>query len=190
MALENIIQKIQSDAQKEIESIKKTSVAEADKLEREAEKEFQEIKNKLTDKLRKEQNKYLENAQNAIDSNMKNEILKKKQESLNEVYKKFAQKIMKLPHKDYAKLILLPLLKQLPRLTNGQILCAERDKNLIAEYLTKNTLPYKISEKNTDTMGGFILQNEEIEINNTLNALVGQLKEETTIEAGKILFLK
>lgn len=187
MPLNTILQKIQSDAQKEIEAIKKAANYEADELERQAEKEFREIKNKLNDKLREEHDRHLKNVQNTIDSGIKNEILKKKQELINEIYKKAARKVRELPPEDYAKFI-SSLLKQSPRLEGGYILCAKEDKNLIAECLAKNALPYKISEKNVDIAGGFILENKETEINNTLKTLVEQLKEKTIIEIGNILF--
>lgn len=187
MALENIIKKISSDSENEIREIQKTTEEKILSLENKADQENKAIQSNLMAKFKEKAGKYLENAANEANGYLKNEILKKKQELIDKFYRKMSLEIPELPQKDYST-FLASLLIKIPSEEKMEIICAKKDKNLIAEIMKKSKSAQKLSDKTIERSGGFIARGKETEIDATMETLIGQLKEKTIIEIGKILF--
>lgn len=187
MALEDIIKKINSDSQNEIKEIQKTTEEKILSLENEAKQENKAIQSNLMAKFKEKAGKYLENAVSETNGYLKNEILKKKQELIDKFYRKMSLEIPELPQKDYSA-FLASLLSKIPNEEKMEIICAKKDKNLIAEIMKKNKSTQKLSDKTIERSGGFIARGKETEINATIETLIGQLKEKTIIDINKLLF--
>lgn len=187
MSLDNIFNKINEDAQKDINKLNKKTQEEIAEFNEKTNKENAVIQSKLNNKVEKERERYLYNIKDEAASGAKNEILKKKQELLDKFYKKVINEIIELPPEDYLK-FLVSLLEKLPKINDGLILCSGKDKEHIKKALGKTKMVYKLSDENIKSSGGFILRAKDVEIDNTLEAIVRQLRDDTMIEVGKILF--
>lgn len=186
MSLDNILRKIQSNSQEEIEEIQKAADKEVSTLLSDAEKEAREIQKKINEKIEEERSKYLEKAISTLDTEAKNNLLENKQTLLSGFYERISEEINKIPRKDYEK-FLLSLLDELPK-KEGEIAASEKDENFISKAIKEKKLPYKISSSRVKSAGGFILKTKEIEIDNTIETLAGELKENTIVEINKIIF--
>lgn len=180
-----------------LKTIKSEAETEAQKIKEEAEIEIDELKKQLANKIAQEQTKLLANfrvamekkvkqAKFAKESALKTLILKKKREILNRVYDKVIEKIIG-DDKVYASVI-KKATEQLPKVDNAEIVLASGNPERTKKALGALRLKCKISDDTVETKGGFVLRSETLEIDNTIGALVEQIRDETEIEVSQILF--
>lgn len=189
MSLDNIFNKINQDAKKDIVEIEKKAQEEIVAFNDEMSKKNSVIQGKLNKKLEKERRAYIDNMKGEINSKMKNSILEKKQELLDGFYTKVLKKMTELSNDNYLQ-FLVSLLEKLPKVNDGQVLCSGKNKDIVKKALSKSKQSYKLSNEIINNAGGFILKAKDIEIDNTLETIVKKLQEDTVIEVGKILFEK
>lgn len=186
MSLDAILQKIKTDAETEIKQIQKDGQKRLSESAKEKKRELLSLQRDFEEKLAKKKEKFLESARNDADFRAKNEILKKKQELIAEIYEKTAKKIINSP--EYYSALMVSLIEKLPKNADGQIYCAKKDESLIKNILKKQGFSREVKNEKFEDAGGFIFKTKFMEIDNTLNALIKQIKEKTLVEIGKILF--
>mgnify|MGYP001574780473 FL=1 len=187
MSLDAILQKIKTDAETEINKINKDRQKQSAEFSKKAKQELILLKRCFEEKLAEKKEKFLENARSDADFYAKNEILKKQQELIDEIYEKTAQKIINSSPEYYSNLMAY-LIEKLPKKGDGQIYCSEKDKKIISDILRKNGLAYEIKNGEFNDRNGFVFKTETIDIDNTVKAIIQQIKERTIVEIGKILF--
>lgn len=171
----------------------------------EAEKESKKILNKKIDKAKAAEKIIIEKAEREavsrkerIISNAhlqcRNEKLKAKQEIISEVFEEAIKSLCSLPEEDFVDFVKNFILSSEIAGEQKIILNNEGRKiisNVVLSEINKE-LKQKaniiLSDEIRNFKGGFILEKDGIEINNTFEALVESLKDDLSQEVAKKLF--
>ncbi|MFP4460359.1 MAG: V-type ATP synthase subunit E [Candidatus Zixiibacteriota bacterium] len=190
MALDDIIKKIQEDADKKVKSLQ--DEYENEKQERLA--EFNDYKEKFLEKTKKDaeekaqlhRERLISRAQ--ADANL--ELLKKKQELLSRVYKDAREKISKMD--DQKKISLFADILEDIGIQKGTIIVPEGstlDSDAFMKAISNKFDKANFERKTTDEFDmGFVLKTGKIRYDNTLDSLMAQSKEILQDRLVEILF--
>lgn len=185
MGLDDIIKSIAKDTEQEIDSLNKETAEQSKKIEAEHATKLKQEKARLLKNLETEAQRKVSQARFQVRSLAKSKVLKKKQELLADVYTKTLAAFGELSEKDYHQ-ILENQLKALPSLEAGEIKASAKDKSAVNKIADKLKLKYKVSE--ADLKGGFIFEAEGLIIDNTLEAIMQRLQDQTETEVAQIIF--
>ncbi|WP_160690685.1 V-type ATP synthase subunit E family protein [Clostridium sp. C2-6-12] len=171
----------------------------------EAEKESKKIFNKKVEEAKAAEKIIIEKAEREAGSRKeriisnahlksRNEKLKAKQEIISEVFEEAIKSLCNLREEDFVDFVKKFTLNS--RITGEQkiILNNEGKKIISNEILSEINEELKpkasiiFSEETRNFKGGFILEKDGIEINNTFEALVNSLKDDLSLEVARDLF--
>lgn len=181
MSLTHILNTINQKTEQEIKKINKQAEEESQAILNEAEKQIERIKQDLKHKLQKRTESKIRKIQRQAETRIKNKILLKKKEILDDVFSKAAKKLAEkesILQKLYQK-----LLRDLPQKNKGELIASENDAPLLKKLIKENC---KI--ETTLKEPGFKFASPAIEIDNRLSRLIEEVRDETEIEAAKLLF--
>jgi V/A-type H+/Na+-transporting ATPase subunit E len=124
----------------------------------------------------------------------RNEKLKAKQEVISEIFQSSIEALCKISEDDFKKFVKTSILNS--NITGNQkIILNNEGKKIIseAELLEinkelKSKASVVLSKETGNFKGGFILEKDGIEINNTFEALVDSLKDDLSQEVARELF--
>jgi len=188
MALQDIIQKIQKDLEKDLAKIEKEEKEEL----REIDKEFVQSKKDLEKKKEKrvkEKAKGIEQKMATLLSmESRSKLLKEKIDLIEKVFQKAIDELCKFPDGEYKK-VLAVLMKKLPE-GEGEIVSVSGREKITEEALREaGKSGYTLGKASSAIKGGFIMKTGKIEIDNSFTTLVNQiLKDEVETEVAGVLF--
>ena len=184
--LENLTSKIIKDSEEKAKIILGEAKREEEKIILGQEQEGESQKNKIIEKA------YLEskNRKERIISNahlfVRNRKLEAKQEVIAKVYEEALNNLGKLSKEEYLNFIKDSILS-LEIYGDEEIILSQNEKYINKEIIDEINKQLKskgkkgeikISDKKRDFKGGFILNKDGIEINNTFEALILSLKDD------------
>lgn len=184
--LENLTSKIIKDSEEKAKIILGEAKREEEKIILGQEQEGESQKNKIIEKA------YLEskNRKERIISNahlfVRNRKLEAKQEVIAKVYEEALNNLGKLSKEEYLNFIKDSILN-LEIYGDEEIILSQHEKYINKEIIDEINKQLKskgkkgeikISDKKRDFKGGFILNKDGIEINNTFEALILSLKDD------------
>ena len=196
MGLEEIIDKIESDAEKKIEEIKRDREKEIREIEENAQKEAREISGEILQKAEFELKEDRKAALIRANLEIKKETLGKKQELLQSTFREALKKLVQLNREEYIELIEKLLLK-FAKYPDAEVHFSSRDKEKLGPHFAAQKKRLFQSEKGRgikffydadDTGGGFVVKKERQEINCTFPRLLDSFHDEMEIEVAGILF--
>lgn len=185
MALSDILEKIQSEAE-----------AKADELKAKFEAKKKNMQSQNLDTIRKmeEENEHLtlmesakmkEKAQMEAEMEAKNALLKAKRELMEETLHKA---IEALSSAERYEDLLVAMMNRID-LESGDIISAKGKEEATKKAIDKSGKNYRLSDETANIKGGFILKSEKIEIDNSFETIIaGQLRQPLEIELNKLLF--
>ena len=195
--ISNLTSKIQKDAEERKESILNAAIEEKTKILSKKENAAKAVEAQMIEKAKIEAVTRKERIISSAELQARNEKLKAKQTIIQEVFDKSVEELCKLDNESYKKFILDSILSlnidgdetliindALRNLVDASLL-EEINKGLTAKGLKGEI---SLSNETANFKGGFILEKNGIEINNTFEALVSSLKEELEFEVAKELF--
>ena len=193
MALQDILQKIEQDAQEKIEQIEKSLSEEKNKISELTEKKISELKEKLEKEY---ENKILQEKNRLyIQANIEfnKQLLAEKNLLIDKAFSIAVEKIKNIP--DYRDFLKKLILKNI--ITGSEeIIISKNDikklgENFIKEInseLKNKNLKGEIKLSIKDIESGFIIKNGKREINSTIEMLINKKREEMESEVKNILF--
>lgn len=171
----------------------------------EAEKESKKIFDKKTEEAKAAEMIIIEKAEREAASRKeriisnahlqcRNEKLKAKQEIISEVFEEAIKSLCSLPEEDFINFVKKFILNN--EITGEQkIILNNEGRKIISKAVlsevNKELNPKAsiiLSEETRNFKGGFILEKDGIEINNTFEALVDSLKDDLSLEVARELF--
>lgn len=192
MSIENMTATIINDAK----LVKETSIKNAEKTMEEilnkAKIEADEIIKKAAEKGVKDAESSKSRMISAAELQARKMILFAKQEAIQKSFDLALEKLKSMPEEKYLNYMAEEIIK-LP-VNEGTIILNQRDRDKIGEKLIKtvnealNVQRYKLSDKNINISGGFLLRSGNIEINNTFETLLDSIKDDLTSEVANALF--
>jgi V/A-type H+-transporting ATPase subunit E len=192
MSIENITEKILSEANINAENSIKLAQSQALEITNKAKNEAAEILNEISQKSNLE----IDIIKNRKISSGKLEerkmILATKQDAVRKSFDLALEKLSTMPEDKYIN-YLLDGICNIPN-CEGEVILNELDRNKIGEKLVKiandklKTDKIVLSKGTFQTKGGFILRKGDVEVNNTFEMILSSIKEGLTFEVANTLF--
>ena len=190
--LNNITSKIIKDAEVERESILAKAAEEKSKILAKKEDSANEIAKELLEKAQVEAKSKKERVISGAKLKVRNDKLAAKQQVIDEVFEKSIEKLTKLSKEEFLNFVTEAILSMNLSGKHNLVLNREGlslvDDNFITELNSKINAEIVLSKTTGNFKGGFVLENNGIEINNTYEALVSSLRDELEFEVAKVLF--
>jgi len=184
MALEDIINKIELEANNKIQEIESEKEKTISHLKEKKLKELAKRKKEVLDETDELRKKMIAKARFEAINNTKDKLTEKKFSIINGVYSKVLGQLKNLNKEDYLKLINHYWEKNLPK-GEYQILIADNRENETLDFFRLKGVEVVGKVK---SVGGFIIKTDSLEIDNTFEAVMNQIRIETEPEVVKILF--
>ena len=190
--IKNITSKILKDAEAGKENILATAEEEKNKILSKKVSSANEIAQEILEKAEVEAKSKKERVISSARLKVRNNKLAAKQEIINEVFEKSIDKLTELSKEDFLNFLKNTISSM--NLTGKQTLILNEaglkfvDADFINELNTKVDAQIILSEVPGKFKGGFILENNGIQINSTYEALVSSLRDELEFEVAKVLF--
>lgn len=194
--LNNLTSKILNDAEEKKKYILADAEAQKDKIiskkTNRAEADKEEIITKANIEAEVKKARIISNAKLSV----RNDMLRAKQDVISKVFNEAIEKLQSLSNGDY-KYYVISTLDSLELEGTEVIIINEKDKDIFSnEFLEAlNKELESKGKKGSITLnmegkfnGGFILDRNGIQINNTFEALINSLRGELEFEVNKVLF--
>nr|WP_312576508.1 V-type ATP synthase subunit E family protein [Sedimentibacter sp.] len=192
MSIENITQKILSEANSNAENSIKAAETQSLEIINKAKEEASEIIDELAEKANVEIDTIKSRKISAGKMQERKMMLAARQEVVKKSFDIALEKLSTMPEDKYIKYLVGEILN-IPN-CEGEILLNELDNKNIGEKLVKAVNEKLKAEKvvlsnhTIQTKGGFVLRNGDIEVNNTFEMILGSMKESLTFEVANALF--
>ena len=187
MALTEVEEAILKKAQEEADAIIAEAEQKADAhLERESARLREEHERRIA-RTRAELEAALDRETGTRKTQDRLEILKVKNEIIEEVFRKTVEGIVSLPDGGYEKW-LKGQISRLPRIDGAEILANDRDRETVGKILGETKIPMKLSEESAPIKGGFLVRGRDADLDYSVEALLGVLRESLAEEVAAGLF--
>ena len=190
--VKNMTSKILKDAEAGKENILAAAEEEKNKILSKKVSSANEIAQEILEKAEVEAKSKKERVISSAKLKVRNNKLAAKQEIIDEVFEKSIDKLTKLSKEDFLNFVKNAISSM--NLSGKQNLVLNKkglefvDSAFIDELNSKVDAKITLSETVGNFKGGFILENNGIEINSTYEALVSSLRDELEFEVAKVLF--
>lgn len=190
--VKNITSKILKDAEAGKENILATAEEEKNKILSKKVSSANEIAQEILEKAEVEAKSKKERVISSAKLKVRNNKLAAKQEIIDEVFEKSIDELTKLSKEDFLNFVKHTIVSM--NLSGKQTLILNEeglkfvDTAFIDELNKSVNAQITLSETAGNFKGGFILENNGIEINSTYEALVSSLRDELEFEVAKVLF--
>ena len=197
MSLEKILERIQKDAQSEVDRIKGRASATADEILKKAQAEAEALKAQALEDAKNEAKQRGERIVATASLDLRKAILAEKQNAIDTAFQAAVDILVKMGDAEYRKIIRDMIL---PNVQAGdeEIILSERDKarlgddfaqeinRQLSESGKKGELT--ISQDTYNIVGGFVLRRGQIELNSSFESLFKSSRDDLESEVSKILF--
>lgn len=190
--VKNITSKILKDAEAGKENILAAAEEEKNKILSKKASSANEIAQEILKKAEADAKSKKERVISSAKLKVRNNKLAAKQEIIDEVFEKSINKLTELSKEQFLNFVKNSILSM--NLTGKQTLILNEtglkfvDDSFIDELNKEVKATIALSKTAGNFKGGFILENNGIEINSTYEALVSSLRDELEFEVAKVLF--
>jgi len=185
MALQDIVKTLEAEADQELKQIQKQADLEINQLEDYYSRKIKETCEKLLTQAEIKAKKEAEMQLFTAKSELHRKVLIRKRQIIDEVYNEALKKLKALSDDDY-RAIIKRLLNDLP--TGGTILPAKGKEAITKEVAEKVNHDLKVAHESVDSVGGFVWQSAKLNIDNTFEQLVRDIRDQTEIKVANELF--
>lgn len=197
MSLEKILERIERDAQNEVDRIKGRASATTDEIVKKAKAEAEALKIQALEDAGTEAEQRKERLIATARLDLRKARLAEKQNAIDAAFREAVENMLNMEDAEYRKIMrdmILPNVKT----GNEELILSERDKaglgeKLLAEVncqLVESGKEGKLtlSQDTYDILGGFILRRGDIELNSSFETLFKSSRGDLESEVSKLLF--
>ncbi len=186
MALSDILDQIEKETAGKMEQLKKDFADKKKTLEQKSKDKQKGIDEDIHQKVDEKSKKILEKAELLAEMEGKNKVLGLKRKLIEEAFDKAVEELVSSPK--YVDL-LAAMLKKAEVEGEATIIPAKGKESETKKAIEQSGKNYKLADNSANIKGGFILQSEKIEIDNSFETIVkNQLRGELEIQLNKLLF--
>ena len=188
--IEKITQRIQSDAQAEINGILGDANDEVERIQARFEAQAAAVEAELNAKNEKAAQQQEERIISAAQMEARKVQLAAKQEMVEQVYARALEKLCSMPEEQYVS-VLAELLMKASSTGTESVVFSEKDQKAGKAAVEKVNAAGKkltVAAETAPMQGGFLLRGERIEVNCSFETLVRLQKMETAGTVAKMLF--
>ena len=186
MGLQEIQQSIQTQTNTQVAEIQKSSQARLNEVKKSWQERASARREQLLARAQNKANQKIQQARFMLQAKGSAEILRRKAALIDSAYTKAGQQLAQLDDQRYVALM-LKLIQELPS-TPGSLLSVGNKEALLKKALRESGAKHEIADKTVKGSGGFWYRSAEIEINNTFEALIDQVRESTQLVLAQTLF--
>ena len=191
MSIEKITSKIMGEAEDARTQVLTEAEAQRDAILREAEEKGKTLVHDEQARGEAEKEKIISRRKSVADIDCRKVILQKKQELISECFEKAVDAIITVDEEEYLQLLVA--LGKKTGLKKGLLIFNKKEKETIGEKVTAALNEavggtFTVAEETRDIRGGYLLQSGKVYINNTIEALVEESRDELSIEVASMLF--
>ncbi len=195
--IEKIISHIKAESDAECQAILDEASKNCEEIRAQYEKSASDEFDKLTDKGTKDAETHIERLGHVAALEAKKQVLATKQELVSQAFEQAANMIAELPENEYIALLVRlateasragteqVVLNADDRARIGPAVCTQTNESLKAQGRPANLA---LSDKTRDIRGGLILESGDIEVNCSIDTLIGQYKNELASKVAGVLF--
>ena len=197
MSLEKILERIDRDAQGEINKIKNRTSASADEIMKKAQAEAETLKAQMLEGARIEAEQRKQRIISTARLDLRKALLAEKQNAIDAAFQEAIESLINMKDKEYREVIKKMILANVKTGTE-EIILSERDKarlgdEFVSEINRKLTASGKkgnltISKDTYNILGGFVLRSGKVEMNSSFESLFKSSRGDLELEVSKILF--
>ena len=192
--IKNLTSKIIEDAEDKKETILSDAEKEKNKILSKKQEEARKTEKAIIEKAEIEAISRKERIISSAKLEARNEKLKAKQEVISEIFEISIKNLCNISEKEFKEFVRLSILNS--NITGEQNIILNSngkkiiDKSLLSEINEELGAKASVilSKETRNFKGGFILEKDGIEINNTFEALVNSLKDDLSIDIASMLF--
>ena len=192
--IKNLTSKIIEDAEDKKETILSDAEKEKNKILSKKQEEAKAAEKIIIEKAEIEAVSRKERIISSAKLEARNEKLKAKQEVISEIFEISIENLCNISEKEFKEFVRLTILnsnivgeqKLILNDTSKKIIDGNFLLEINKELKSKATVT--LSEETRNFKGGFVLEKDGIEINNTFEALVNSLKDDLNQEVARVLF--
>lgn len=192
--ISNLTSKILEDAEDKKTSILNDANEQRDKIVAKKEEEASAEEKLILERAERDAAARKERIISGAELNSRNEKLAAKQKVINSVFESSVEALCNLSNEELKDFVTDSILNSGIEGNQNLILNEEGAKVITTEVL--NEINNKLNSKATITLssekrnfkGGFILEKDGIEINNTYEALVSSIKDDLSLKVAQVLF--
>jgi V/A-type H+/Na+-transporting ATPase subunit E len=186
MALTDILEKINQEAQKQAEKLTHEFEQEKKKLEAENQIEIKSSEENLKALFNQQEHRIKNKAEMEAEQTSRNKILKAKRQFIDDVLQK---SVAKLAESEKYEDILADTLSKMEKFDEAEIVPAKGKEEVTKKAISKSGRSFMLSQHSAPIKGGFILKTEKVEMDNSFETIIGsQLRHSLEIELNKLLF--
>ena len=189
--IDEIINKIISDAEAQANSITQSSEARIQSMRDEADEKIKTRKEDYEKQLSFYKSETERRRTTVADLDIKKELLKKKKELVLQVFESALQKLNALDKKEYLELI-GKMIEQNASDGDEVIICSKDEKVItkafVEQIAKKKNITLKLSDKRGDFSGGIILSSDKLDKNLTFDVELKNIAEEYEAKISAMLF--
>ncbi len=188
--IENIIRRIERDAESRAESIAAEAAREAEEILSEASKKAAEESAEIISKGKADASERKLRLGGVSELEARKSLLSEKQKMIDIAFEKAKAKLQALPAEKYAEL-LASLATSAAEEASGEIILSEKDRSevgaLLLEKLGKDNA-LTISRETREIGGGLVFRSGNTEVNCSFDAIIKGLRETMASEIANVLF--
>ena len=192
--INNLTSKILKDAEDKKEVILQTAEKEKNKIHSKKQDEAKTTEKIIIEKAEREAILRKERIISGARLQARNEKLIAKQEIINEIFETSIEELCNLSKDDFKEFVYSSILNS-DILGEQKIILNDAGKKIVDEVLLSeinkelgSKASITLSKETRKFKGGFILEKDGIEINNTFEALVNSLRDDLSSDVARVLF--
>jgi len=197
MSLEKIIERIERDAQNEVDRIKGRASIAADEIIKKAQAEAEKLKAQALEDARNEAEQRRQRIISTARLDLRKALLAEKQKAIDAAFHQAIESLINMEAAEYRRVIKDMIL---PNVQTGdeEIILSDQDKARLGEDLLEEINHQlaesgkrgnlTISQDTYNMLGGFVLRRGKIELNSSFESLFKSSRGDLESEVSKILF--
>ena len=192
--INNLTSKIIKDAEDKKEAVLQEAEKEKNKILSKKQEEANTAEKTILEKAEREAVSRKERIISSAQLQARNEKLQAKQEIISQAFLESIEALCNISENDFREFIKTAILNS-SIVGNQKLILNDLGKKIVDETLLREInkelgakASITLSEETRNFKGGFILEKEGIEINNTFEALVSSIKDDLSIEVAEVLF--
>jgi V/A-type H+-transporting ATPase subunit E len=197
MSLEKILERIEQDAQGEVDRIKSRASKTVDEILKKAQDEAEALQAQALEDARIEAEQRKERLISTANLDLRKARLAEKQDAIDAAFREAVESLLNMEDAEYRSIMRGMIL---PNVQTGdeEIILSEKDKAGLGEELleevnrqlieTGKKGKLTLSRDTYNILGGFILRRGKIELNSSFETLFKSSRDDLESEVSKILF--
>lgn len=186
MAFDDIKKAILDEAQKNAAEHQEAGRQESAKITQEWVQKTADKKQTIIKAAARKIDQKIRQTQFKIQTKSQSSALEKKQKIIDQVYDSVLEKLSELSDAQYVE-FMEKLINALPN-DQGLLFSVKEKRNLLKKALENSRKRHQLSPETIESRGGFIYQSDKIEINQSFEALIKDIKEKTLLTVTNKIF--